>query len=142
MWRDRKTQKRYQEHVSKKPVDAPCEFCILKPGDGQVLKDIGAFWLVNNIFPYTIWDTFYVDEHLMVIPKRHVDSIGRFTDEELQAYGKLVADYEDSGYSVYGRAANNTAKSVAHQHTHLIKISNRRVRILIFFDRFNFAMFR
>lgn len=142
MWRDKETQRRYQLHVSQKSADAPCEFCVLKPGDGQVLKDSGTFWLVTNIFPYTIWDNFYVDEHLMLVPKRHIDSIGRFTDEELQTYGKLLAQYEDNGYSVYGRAASNTAKSVAHQHTHLIKVSNRRVKTLIFLDRLNFTMFR
>lgn len=142
VWRNRKTQKRYYQHVSQKQPDAPCEFCLLHIGDGQVLEDRETFWLVKNIFPYTIWDNFYVDEHLMVIPKRHVDSIGSFTDKELKAYGKLLAQYEDDGYSVYGRAANNSAKSVAHQHTHLIKVSNRRVKTLIFLDRFNFTLFR
>lgn len=106
------------------------------------MKDAGTFWLVANIFPYTIWDNFYVDEHLMLVPKRHIDSIGRFTDEELQTYGELLAEYEDDGYSVYGRAASNSAKSVTHQHTHLIKVSSRRVKTLIFLDRFNFTMFR
>ena len=114
IWRDKETQKRYQQHVSQKPTDTPCEFCILKRDDGQVLGDAGTFWLVNNIFPYTIWDNFYVDEHLMLVPKRHVDSIGKLSSDELETYGTLLAQYEEAGYSVYGRAASNTEIGRAH----------------------------
>ena len=78
----------------------------------------------------------------MLVPKRHVDSIGKLSSDELETYGTLLAQYEEAGYSVYGRAASNTAKSVAHQHTHLIKVSNRRVGTLVFLDRFNFTYFR
>jgi hypothetical protein len=41
--------------------------------------------------------------------------------ELLKEYAQLIADFEAQGYSMYLRAPANTTKSVAHQHTHLIK---------------------
>lgn len=142
LWRDSETQKRYQKYVSKKPADAPCEFCEFTPNHDQVLKDEGTFWVTQNIFPYTVWDSYFVDEHLMLVPKRHVDSIGKFTEAELKVFGKVLGRYEDNGYSVYGRSATNGSKSVAHQHTHLIKVSSRRIKVLVFLDRLGFTFFR
>ena len=141
LWRDNKTQKRYKRYVASKPVDAPCEFCALRKSDGQVQHETAYFWIAENLFPYTTWDSFFVDEHLMLIPKRHSDGIGAFTEEELIAFGTLLAAYETKGYSIYGRAANNAAKSVAHQHTHMLKISNRRIRTLIYLRRFGVTLF-
>ena len=100
------------------------------------------FWVTRNIFPYTVWDSYFVDEHLMLIPKRHVDSIGKLSDHELMVFGKVLGRYEDAGYSVYGRAATNGSKSVAHQHTHLIKVSSRRIKALVFLERLGFTFFR
>lgn len=141
LWRDNETQRRYKKYVADKPADAQCEFCGLQSGDGQVLRDEDTFWVTKNIFPYTAWDSFYVDEHLMLIPKRHLDSLSGLTADELTKFSSSVAEYEDKGYSVYGRAATNGAKSIAHQHTHLIKVSNRRVKTLIFLRRFGLTWF-
>lgn len=142
LWRDNDAQRRYKNYVASKPANAPCEFCQLKADDGQVLRDEGTFWVARNIFPYTTWDSFFVDEHLMLIPKRHLDSLGALNPDELHTFGAMVTEYEDKGYSVYGRAATNGAKSVAHQHTHLIKVSNRQIKTLIFLRRFGFTLFR
>ena len=141
LWRDKKTQKRYRKYVAGKPADALCEFCEFTPSHSQVLRDENTFWVTKNIFPYTVWDSYFVDEHLMLVPKRHVDSIGKFSDQELMVFGKVIGEYEDDGYSVYGRAATNASKSVAHQHTHLIKVSSRRIKALVFLDRIGFTTF-
>lgn len=142
LWRDKQTQRRYHRYITSKTADAPCEFCEFTPAHGQVLRDEGTFWVTKNIFAYTVWDSYFVDEHLMLVPKRHADSIGTFTDAELKVFGKVLGRYEDNGYSVYGRAAANGSKSVAHQHTHLIKVSSRRIKILVFLDRLGFTLFR
>lgn len=142
LWRDAGTRKRYQQYVQHKPVDASCEFCEFTPHHDQVLRDEDNFWVTRNIFPYTVWDSYFVDEHLMLVPKRHMDSIGKFNEQELMVFGKVLGEYEDNGYSVYGRSSTNGSKSVTHQHTHLIKVSSRRIKLLIFFDRIGFTSFR
>lgn len=141
LWRDRKTQKSYRAYVASKPRAAVCEFCTLTPGDGQVVKVLDAFFVARNLYPYTIWDSFYVDEHLMLIPKRHVENIGALPAKDLISYGRLISEYEAQGYSIYGRAASNGARSVPHQHTHLIKVSRRRVHGLLYLRRFGITWF-
>lgn len=142
LWRDRKTQKQYVDHVQKQPKDSGCPFCVFTPQHDEVVRDEELFWVARNSFPYATWDGLYVDEHLMLIPKRHTVSVGTFTDSERSAFAKLVGEYENNGYSIYGRAAENAAKSVAHQHTHLLKITPRRVNTLFFSDRLKLTLFR
>ena len=42
----------------------------------------------------------------------------------------VIAEYEEQGYSVYARAPENKQKSVAHQHTHLIKTHGKPKNML------------
>lgn len=88
--------------------------------------------MVKNIFPYDLWDTCGVKEHFMVIPKRHVDTISHFSNQEQKEYIGLIAKYEQSGYSIYARAPGSVAKSVHHQHTHLIKLDNKKKKFVLF----------
>ena len=142
LWRDGKTQQSYAKYVASKPTDAACEFCQLKATDDQIVQDAGSFWVARNLYPYTIWDSFFVDEHLMLIPKRHIDSIGGLYVDERVQFAELLADYEAVGYSIYGRAANNGAKSIAHQHTHLIKVSSRKLHSLLYSRLLGITRFR
>jgi diadenosine tetraphosphate (Ap4A) HIT family hydrolase len=128
--RSRKNEKQYS-HYTRHKADG-CDFCAFTVESQQVIKEYPQFWVITNMFAYEIWDGLNVLEHLMVVPKRHVDSISHFNDAESKEYLSILGEYESAGYSIYARAAQNIAKSVQHQHTHLIKMGNKKARALLY----------
>jgi len=128
--RKRKTEKRYKQYARQRTND--CDFCEFSTDLDHVIAEYPHFWVVTNMFSYDIWDGISVVEHLMVVPKRHVDGIGHFGGAESKEFLKIISQYESDGYSIYARAAQNIAKSIPHQHTHLIKLGNKKARALLF----------
>lgn len=128
--RKRKNEKKYKQYTKQRRND--CDFCDFTSGSSQVVKEYKDFWIVTNMFAYDIWDGLDVVDHLMVIPKRHVDSLGHFSPAESKEFLTLLSQYEAEGYSVYARSAQNISKSVTHQHTHLIKLGTKKARALVY----------
>lgn len=93
---------------------------------------MGDFWLVDNIFGYEVWDGCVVEQHLMVVPKRHVHTLKDLKKAEKSQLIEQLATYEADGYSIYARAPQNITKSVAHQHTHLVKLAPKRQKLLFY----------
>ena len=132
--RTRKSQKVYRNYTD--GLDkSECVFCEFTLKSKQVIKGLKHFWIVTNIYGYDMWDSSGVKEHLMIVPKRHIDSIAEFNTEEKREFIENLVAYEKKGYSIYARSANNSRKSVAHQHTHLIKVDNKIKRILFFIKK-------
>lgn len=129
--RKRSSQKKYVDYLKTTKKDV-CEFCAFSSESDQVLKELSLFWVIKNTFSYDVWDGCGVEEHLMVVPKRHIDSIGHLTDKEAKQYMEVLQEYEAQGYSIYSRAAENITKSVAHLHTHFIKLDNKRKKALFY----------
>lgn len=134
-----KRYKKYQQNVKAKKTK--CVFCVFNELDNVIIERTKLFTIVENKFPYEIWDGYQVAEHLMIVPLRHVDTISDFNTNELREYVSLLAKYEGKGFSVYARSANNQRKTVEHEHTHLISLEeskpikwlfNRRSKILWF----------
>ncbi len=120
--RSMEMQEVYDRHMNTRG-DA-CDFCNI---DKQtVLSQKALFWVINNLFPYALWDDIPVADHLLMVPKQHIEAIGEFNDDERKEFFELVDEYEQDGYSIYARAPRNQAKSVIHQHTHLIKIDETK----------------
>lgn len=130
--RSRSKQRAYDEHRHNRS-NSGCTFCAFEQADGQVIDEYDHFWVVENAFSYDVWDDRAVDDHIMIVPKRHIVGIAEFTDIERVEYMKLVAEYETRNYSLYARAPQNDAKSVTHQHSHLIKVgdSSKRLKLYI-----------
>lgn len=122
--RSRREEKVYARY-RKNRQGSDCQFCAIKKGDGQFIKATKSFKLIRNIFAYSIWDGQAVEDHLMIIPKRHIDGLSELGASEAAEYVKLVGEYERAGYSSYGRHPASAIKSVVHQHTHLIKTHGR-----------------
>ena len=99
--------------------------------DDLVVEKFEHFVLVENLFPYQIWDGFEVEKHLLLIPKRFTETISDFSQTERKEYFEILSKYEAQGFSIYARAAQNARKTVKHQHTHLIILDyDRRVNLL------------
>lgn len=126
----RKTRKLY----NKRRNDAVCPFCDQKTTTDIVYQNSLAF-VIPNLTKYDVWELHDVHEHVMVIPKRHIETLADATDEEKLALMNIIADYESKGYSAYARGVGFTRRSVKHQHTHLIKADNKRAKFSLFIEK-------
>lgn len=127
--RSRKETLKYRQYI--KQIDG-CQFCTFKSNKPPVVGETEHFWIVKNIFPYSIWDEMEVVDHLMAVPKHHTDSLYSLSEKASEDYVKLIGSYENDGYSIYARAPSNKLKSVVHQHTHLIKTKTKRRRFMLY----------
>ena len=99
-----------------------CPFCNLDPSR-KILEESDTYYIVANLMPYDLWDMHKVDEHLLLVPKKHISSIAELSEASRAEIMEALSSYEEKGYNIYARAAQNKTKSVTHQHTHLIKTS-------------------
>jgi diadenosine tetraphosphate (Ap4A) HIT family hydrolase len=111
----------------RRAADTGCSFCNTITPE-QYLRETEHSIVVENRTPYDLWEHHQVEQHLMVIPKRHVHSLNDLSDAELLDAMKLCAEYEADGYNLYARSTGSTRRSVLHQHTHLIKIGPAAVK--------------
>ncbi len=131
--RSRKQIKKYSHHLKKaRKTGRSCDFCKIKEGSPQFIEEGKYFKVVYNIFPYSVWDDQSVDEHLMLLPKMHTDTIADISANNAQEFVKFLGKYESIGYNVLARTPGSLSKSQAHQHTHLIKLGKKHIKALFF----------
>ncbi len=133
--RSRKEFKTYVKYLKQLNPQEGCEFCKFTRQTEQVLHEHTYFWVVKNIFPYSLWDELTVLDHLMLVPKRHTDSLDKLPEEAAIEFVKLISSYEAKGYGVFARAPQSRTKSIVHQHTHLIKNDHQQQRLLLYSRR-------
>lgn len=126
MFRYRKSTKKYAHHH-----DERCPFCY--PPQERVIKEATHYRILQTSFPYDIWEFRDVTEHYMVVPKRHVKSLGELNAVERADIMDVIAEYESQDFNIYARSRNSVQRTVAmHQHTHLIKTKNRHAKIAFY----------
>ena len=113
------TQKEYDEYkITKNNSD--CQFCDLS--EHTIIETQNLYYIAKNRFPYEIWDCRYVEDHLMLIPKRHISTYHERNIDEKQEQNLIEDIYMERGYNICTRSPLNSAKSVNHLHTHFIKV--------------------
>lgn len=141
MYRSRKTTKAYNPNKQRKlnaSGSQACPFCELD--ERAVFSDTGTMRVMANKFPYEYWDNHGVIDHLLMVPKRHIESLDELNDAEKLDAISLMAKYEAAGYSVYWRAKSNGERTVPHQHTHLIKVNKVSPRLSIYSEKPYFVL--
>ena len=108
-----------------------CPFCNPDTVDSAIYED-RLIYIVPNLTQYDLWELHDVKDHLLIIPKRHVNKLSGLKPEERHSIIDKAAEYEAKGYSIYARGVGFSKRSVKHQHTHLIKVSNKKPRLAIF----------
>jgi diadenosine tetraphosphate (Ap4A) HIT family hydrolase len=129
-FRSRKEQLSYKKW--KKDGLKSCLFCSIDKNDDQLIKETANFRVFRNNFPFSLWDTRGVIEHIMLVPKRHVNGISKLNSDESAEFIKIIKSYDRLGFNVYSRTADSSAKSIEHQHTHLIKLDNKSKKLIFF----------
>lgn len=119
--RDADVYDAYIEHM-RRTDPSQCPFCAAHDTGSDEIEDRNDTMLVlRNRFPYAVWDSAHVEDHLMVVPARHLLSLDEFNNPEALDFFTLIRRYEAAGYSVYSRSPANKGRSVGHVHTHLLK---------------------
>jgi histidine triad (HIT) family protein len=111
-------------------MSADCLFCRI--ARGEIPADIVAeeeSWLAfRDIQPQA-------PAHLLVIPRRHVDSVATLSEEDRDLAGELlmaaarIADQEgvaESGFRIVTNVGERAGQSVFHLHLHVL--GGRRMR--------------
>lgn len=133
--RSRKEERHYKRYLRNNP-DSDCAFCkINKKEHQQFVEETASFKVIRNIFKYSIWDGQQVVDHLMVVPKRHTDSLANLSDKQAAELVKIIGKYEKRGFNVYARAPTSPIKSIVHQHSHLIKTAGASKRFIFLLRR-------
>jgi diadenosine tetraphosphate (Ap4A) HIT family hydrolase len=127
MYHFRKTRHKYKSF----PKPDHCHFCDTKEMT-EIIEETAFARVVRNRVSYDMWEMRRVTDHLMVIPKRHVRSLNELTDSERLDIMKLLGRYEANHYNVYARSVESIGRSIAHQHTHLIRTENKASKALLF----------
>ncbi len=120
--RSRKDAIAYKKYLASLRPEDGCQFCSMTREDSQYVAETDHFFIIRNLFPYSSWDNQTVAEHLMIIPRRHVTTLKQLSFAASKEYVDTISDYEHGGYSIYSRSPGSHSRSVAHQHTHLIKL--------------------
>lgn len=135
MYHYRKTRRTYSRHNSSDRKRTGCTFCNSFEEGANVVYEGETMVIVPNRVSYDLFEGRTVTEHYMVIPKRHIESLDGFSDEEALEMFRLTAAYERKGYNVYARGKGSVTRSVLHQHTHLIKTTDKRNKLLFYVRR-------
>lgn len=102
----------------------PCLFCRIVAGEVPADRVAeGEDWLAfRDIDPQA-------PVHVLIIPKRHVESVGELRDEDAGLAGRLVLaaaetarrlDVDDDGYRLVTNRGEKAGQSVFHLHVHLL----------------------
>ena len=133
-YRKRRHQKVYAKHTkAAKKADA-CQFCEIDQSYPQFVNKGQHFKIIQNIFPYDVWDGMRVSEHLLLIPTTHTENLGTLEPAAKLEFVELISKYEVQGYDVYARSLS-VVRSVPHQHTHLIKTTGKTIRGTVYLKR-------
>jgi diadenosine tetraphosphate (Ap4A) HIT family hydrolase len=128
----RKARKQYEKF----PVTEGCDFCDPYNKTAGVVSESEHALIIKNRTQYSQWEMSRVVDHLMLIPKRHVPSLSDLDQAERADIMNIIADYEgNKHYEIYARSPFSKTRSVAHQHTHLIKTNHKPGRALLFLRR-------
>lgn len=126
----RKTIRRYKA----RQMSDGCSFCDQVDSSALIFED-DLIFIVPNLTTYDLWELHDVEDHLLIVPKRHVESLSELTKAEKLSVMNQAAKYESRGYNVYTRGVGFTKRSVKHQHTHLIKVSDKKPIFALFLRR-------
>ncbi len=127
----RKTRKAYASHNAGDRAASGCTFC-KEVGQPRILHENATMFVIANRVAYDMFEDLRVLDHLMVIPKRHVESLQDFTDEEKLDHMAIAGDYEARGYSIYSRGSGQVNRSVKHQHTHMMKLGDKKPKFVLY----------
>lgn len=129
----RKTRRKYaRANLNDVKIGLACALCDALD-ESNIIEQTTSMIVVKNRVAYDLFEDLQTTgEHLMIVPKRHVEQLSEFSEAEKNDMFDLLAKYEDQGFSIYARAKTNVNRSQPHQHTHLIRTGSKKARVMIY----------
>lgn len=127
MFRYRPAQIRFER--AEKP--SKCPFCAIE-GAGPVVRETEYVRITKAKYEYDLWEFRNVTDHLLILPKRHVHSLAELNPAERAEVIDIMAEFEAQNYNVYARALKSVQRTEIHQHTHLIKTSDKHPKAALY----------
>lgn len=124
MYHFRTTRQRYRKLNNQDKKTKACSFPSCEGDPEPITEENDTMLIIKNRVTYDIFEGRHVLDHLMVIPKRHIETLAEYTEQEQLDHMEMLGRYEKAGYNIYARGVGSVTRSVKHQHTHLIKTSN------------------
>lgn len=124
MYHFRSTRQRYKKLNNQDKKANICSFPSCEGDSEPITEENDTMYIIKNRVTYDIFEGRRVLDHLMVVPRRHIETLADFTQQEQLDHMEMLSRYEKAGYNVYARGVGSVTRSVKHQHTHLIKTSN------------------
>lgn len=130
MYRHPKVQKKYDREKGQKEG---CVFCNLETE--HIVEEYDMFFIIKNIYPYYLWDLKEVEDHFLVVPKKHAQGFEHLEDDHMSEYTKIITIYSSNGYDTFTRTSKSSRKTQPHLHTHLIKTKGDIKKKLTFTEK-------
>jgi diadenosine tetraphosphate (Ap4A) HIT family hydrolase len=130
----RKTINVYRGHNKSDTMKDVCTFCN-EDNLPRVTGENKTMFIMPNRVSYDMFEGRRVIDHLMVIPKRHAETVAEFSDQEKIDQMTIIGEYEARGYNTYARGVATISRSVKHQHTHLIKLVDKKSKAVVFLSK-------
>lgn len=130
-------RKTKQAYTKLNAADAGQTICTLCNENNQprIIAKTDTMFIMPNRVAYDMFEGRRVVDHLMVIPRRHVEVVSEFTTQEKIDQVTIMGEYEALGYDAYARGAGSVSRSVRHQHTHLIKMLDKKAKLIIYTEK-------
>lgn len=131
MYHSNKKYRAYKKQYRNK--SSGCPFCtpLINDRRNVKLKEFNNFIIIENGVKYDYWEGYKVIEHLLLVPKEHIVSLSEMDSAQHGEMIKIISDYETLGYNIYARSVKSAARTVEHQHTHLILIEGKDYRVFM-----------
>lgn len=142
MYHLRKTKRSYDAMNKDDARIGGCAFCRKESGIDRAISSDKYSYVIPNRTKYDVFETRAVTEHYMIIPRRHVETLADLTKDEQHSIMKIAGEYEKKGFNVYARGVGSISRSIKHQHTHLIKITNKRSKFYLFIQKPYLVLFK
>jgi diadenosine tetraphosphate (Ap4A) HIT family hydrolase len=141
MYHLRKKRMTYVKNRKHDEKQTDCPLCADKT-DQRLVEQTDNFRIISNRTPYDFFEGRKVSEHYMIVPKRHIETLDDFNETERLEHAKIASRYEKKGFDIYSRGVGSIGRSIKHQHTHLIKNSNKLTKLYIFIEKPYFLFHR
>jgi len=117
-YRERKVETKHQIQLKKYKEKGICPFCSKGIKDQEIIKEGDCFYVIYNKFPYKLYRGKEIKQHLLLIPKDHVEDTKELSIEKhvslIEEWKKMKPDE-----TIY-RKKGDEEKSIPHAHIHLI----------------------
>lgn len=120
-----------------------CIFCDIDQSkiENTIIEETDYFYILPTLGSL-------VDGYVLIVTKRHVNSMSELNDNELEEYKTIIAKYQNLFNKVYNKTpivfehgtpnqnSKMKANSVTHAHTHIVNINFKNEKEIL--EKYNF----